>query len=292
MFYFIILFLFINYFLYKQKEVRDQLTGTTPLVESSSFKKNINKFKPFFLLVILFLIFTGCKVVQKNNTDEIYFTESLLPHHFVWHSAFIGLKSHPSWNNNLPDERLRNREGDDIPFSMTTFILKDLDIPHTGGISRGLMKARLHDETIKAAFFEYIYTHLGYVLDLYLFIKPQSIASVLVTLFASIPGWKWFIFSPLILLSLYVKKIESSQRFVSIPNEIFIINILLLILASWLPALWAYPGPATLSDQLCIFIFVIMLLPYLLIKSCSSWLRFLSKITHSIYEKINMASKI
>lgn len=260
-------FTIINYFILRAKHKKSTTASEQKVTDKKSYKiipNSVEWIKNLSLILIcLTILFVG-KAFQQYKTDEIYFTESLLPHHLVWHSAFMGLSIHPDWNNNLPDERLRGRNGDGIPFTMTELILGARNIPYTGGIAGGNYKTRLHDSVIKTEFFKYILSHKKYVFELYFSVKPLATVGWLLVLFKSLPVWSWLIFLVSICAGFYVFRFGGPQDSRSRWLLFAVLMALYILGVSWLPLIWAYPAAHVMADQFSVLIFILLLLPCLI----------------------------
>jgi hypothetical protein len=195
--------------------------------------------------------------------DEIYFTEDILPHHFVWHSAFIGLSAHPNWNNTLPRIELKGLTGDSIPFTISSLMLNERGINPVGGATGNLTRSRIHDRMVKEAFIDFVKNNPSYIFQLYVYYKPLGIIKNIKVLLSSIPMNSWIIvFISLFLLLLLNPVLEKIRIQHLLRINIFIFSILLM---SQAPLIWAYPASHVMADQLIFFIFAFILLIFSII---------------------------
>jgi len=204
----------------------------------------------YLVLMVIFLGFSY-RMIQNFNVDKIYHSQDMMPHHLVWHSAFIGLNQHPKWNDNLPYKNLYGAGGDSIPFIVTNNVLEGSGISIVGGAGgSGGTKNRLHDEIIKKEFFKFLYNNPKYSLELYLIHKPMAMLSVLQSQYQGTKIYIHYLTFICLLFSLLMLLKSNKSQFIatSIALTSFFISVF-----STLPILWAYPAPFVLADQYVAF---------------------------------------
>lgn len=222
------------------------------------FKKIFfNKAANYTLILFITILIGGTfKIIQIVKVDKVYHSQDLLPHHLVWHSAYIGLNQHPKWQENLPHPDLRDAQGDSIPFIITNHVLKDTGISIVGGVGgSGGTKNRLHDQIIKKEYFKFIFNNPKYALELFFIHKPMIMLSVLYSLYLQTKIYVYVLalFSILCTIVLLINQKKGLFSTTSILTTSFFISIF-----SSLPILWAYPATFVLADQFVAFFNLIL----------------------------------
>jgi hypothetical protein len=110
--------------------------------------------------------FLGLSIYAHNALNPVYYSDELLPSHFTWHSAYLGLAM------NDPHSPLRY-EGDETAFGASAAYLAvhRPDLPAAAPITNGYW-FRLHDQIIRHLFFKFVQQHPTYILYLYTWWKP------------------------------------------------------------------------------------------------------------------------
>jgi hypothetical protein len=228
---------------------------------------------------ILLMVFglAADHVYTRVELHPIYFTDDVLPHHVVWHSAYLGLAFTPEMFAPRVRESINKYIGGDGVgadalgaygemdyLDRTHFIPwdgSDASPPARVSVWTGQMKPRFHDDIMRRAFFEAIEEHPLDAVVLYAYKKPIAIFNTLKSAFSEAPGltWVWCILigatcSALLLLSLHGQ--SNGRRL----TELVAISGAAVIIGA-LPNLWAYPGLYTMSDVvLSIVVFALLAL--------------------------------
>lgn len=210
----------------------------------------------FLISVLLILIGGSYKIMQYYQLDRIYHTQDMMPHHLVWHSAYIGLSFHPNWNNHLQFEDLKGAHGDSIPFIVTNKMLEGTGVSIVGGASGGSgTKNRMHDQIVKKQFFKFLADNPMYVLELYFYHKPIKMFKTLLTQIKSAKSMT-FIFA--VMAIFYAIFVLLQKRINRIDGHLLFSSSFLIMIFSFLPILWSYPAPFVLADQYVSFYVFIM----------------------------------
>ena len=205
-------------------------------------------------IILVTLLFSN-SLHNRIKLDAVYFTDDLLPHHFVWHNAYMALSLHPGWNDNLPMQELAGLGGDAIPFTASSVVLKNRGIANTGGANGGNFKTRLHDRTVRDELFSFIKNHPLYTFELYAYYKPIAIFTTLVSGIKSIKPIAWFIALISVLISAFLLFYDHNKY--SIGSSIAFI---IVFLGSCLPGIWAYSAVYLMGDQLWSFLLLALFL--------------------------------
>ena len=123
------------------------------------------------VLAMVMIAAIAVKEAENATLDSSYFTDDYLPHHLVWHSAFLGLSLHPEWPKHKPYPELPDALSDTIAFASFEHVMKAKGLPFVS--SEGLHKFRLHDEIIKQVFTQFALDNPRYMAELYLWYKPM-----------------------------------------------------------------------------------------------------------------------
>ncbi len=194
--------------------------------------------------VVLFGLLLG-SVIQRAQLDGVYFTNDLLPHHLVWHSAYIGLTHHPQWPEHLPIKEVAGFRGDAIPFMVSTVYLRDRGIPNVGGAAGNLYRARLHDRVIRSAYIDFLVKNPRYAAELFLFYKPKGFLSLIGFMLTLIPVGAWILASIAVGLGAALIGIGKAK-----PSGAALSAVGVIFVCSLLPVFWAYPVFFVVADQL------------------------------------------
>lgn len=219
--------------------------------------------------ILLLIILISANLVEKARLHPIYFSDDILPHHMVWHSAYIGLSVHPQWAEHLPMKELAGLTGDGIPFTLSMIYLRDRGIPYLGGATGNNIRMRIHERVIRSAFFNYLKHNPWYSVQLYFYYKPKLLLANLDPAFRSIPLFAWMLAAISIITSIILLSLEKSR-----PSTGSLIAASIVFFTSLLPAMWAYGAQQVMADQLWSSLFFVMFLfVYLTVNSFQKLLR-------------------
>ena len=180
-------------------------------------------------------------IYVHNALSPAYFTDELLPSHFTWHSAYLGLNVHPKFS--FPEN------GDAIAFLPAAKYIAEHrpDLPEAAPLTNGYW-LRLHDEVVRHLFLNFALAHPQYMLELYARWKPTRFFDIYVD--AMKPLLHGLVFAGLaaivILGSAATLLLRTAWRQMSF-DALTITAI--TALASYIPIMWAYPARHVMVDS-------------------------------------------
>lgn len=219
---------------------------------------------------LLLLTLVSANLVEKVRLHPIYFGDDVLPHHMLWHSAYLGLSLHPQWAEHLPMKELAGKGGDGIPFTLSMIYLRDRGIPYLGGATGNDIRIPIHERVIRSAFFNFLKHNPWYCVQLYFYYKPISFLEKLKLTVRPIPLFAWMLAAISIITSIILLMPEEE----STPSTGSLIAASIVFFTSLLPLMWAYPACQVMADQLWSSLFFVMFLfVYLTVNSFQKLLR-------------------
>lgn len=237
---------------------------------SIDFVHNFIRIQKFLVVpILLLIILISANLVEKVRLHPIYFGDDVLPHHMLWHSAYLGLSLHPQWAEHLPMKELAGKGGDGIPFTLSMIYLRDRGIPYLGGATGNDIRIPIHERVIRSAFFYFLKHNPWYCVQLYFYYKPISFLEKLKLTVRPIPLFAWMLAAISIITSIILLSLKKSD-----PSTGSLIAASIVFLTSLLPLMWAYPAPQVMADQLWSSLFFVMFLfVYLTANSIQKLLR-------------------
>lgn len=135
-------------------------------------------------LGLVALAFLGHKVYLSTAAHWTYFTDEGLPHHLVWHSAYIGLEYHPKWTQHPMNP---GQVGDSMAFLGSESLLMDngIDKQYLRSFLTNGYKARLHDSLLRQRYLKFVRHNPIYMFELMCWYKPKSIKQY------TLVFWNW-----------------------------------------------------------------------------------------------------
>jgi hypothetical protein len=182
----------------------------------------------------------GLSLYSTNALNPAYFTDELLPNHFTWHSAYLGLAVHPKWSH--PEQ------GDAIAFLPAAEYLAENrpDLAEKAPLTNSYW-LRLHDQIVRHLFLKFAYEHPRYMMELYAWWKPVSFVKYYYI--AMQPLLRGFQLAGLVglvmLASAAALLLRDAWRQMMLP---LLIITGIVVLASYAPLMWAYPAPFVMLD--------------------------------------------
>lgn len=255
--------------LFLMLKIRERRMAEQPLTIKTLTTLVSRFFRSSRLVVVpTLLLFTliSASLVERTRLDSIYFSDDILPHHLIWHSAYIGLTYHPRWQERVPIKELAGLSGDSVPFTLSQIYLRNKGIPYIGGAAGNLQRMRLHDRVIRSAYIDFLLKNPGYSAKLFLYYKPKHFLLTIKSMVQSIPGTAWMLAAISISLSAALMGIGRKK----LPVEILFATGI-IFLCSLLPIFWAYPSFIVMADQLWASLFLGMSLIAYGVAGASRW---------------------
>jgi hypothetical protein len=251
-------FFYLTLFRAKAIFAKDIFPGTVKLVRSTLTL-------PGILLVPLIVAgsLLANDVITRARLDPVYFTDDVMPHHFVWHPAFISLALHPKWHELKPYRELPDIASDELANAYYEIIMSREGLTGGSPVNNWLSKSRKLDRVIRGAWISFVMHHPIYMVELIGFYKPRMALQFLTLLARSIP-------TPVLLLASVAAALGTALFFGGSPRfrrrDVVIVLCAMGVCVS-LPPLWAWSNFHTLADQLWAFLF----LPAALIGVLVAW---------------------
>jgi hypothetical protein len=210
----------------------------------------------------LALAVTGGLTVSRHALySDRYYWEDNLPHHLIWHSAYLGLQFNPAWPTvtpfPYPDVPLA---GDGAGFVAFEHWTRDRGIPYISQsqevYSNGYYRARPYEKFIHHVFVDFALAHPVYMIQLYLYYKPLALITLVAKLTGSI-GWLAWLFVPI--------PLGLASVLFAVPKEGFLKQTEIVtamgavVLCSLLPSFWAYPAAGVASDEVWCAFFILLI---------------------------------
>jgi hypothetical protein len=183
----------------------------------------------------------GLAIYSRNALHPAYFTDELLPSHFVWHSAYLGLAYNPDWP--FPED------SDAIAFVPSTKYLTAArpDIPVTQAPLTNGYWFRLHDQIVRQLFLEFAREHPRYMLKLYAWWKPvRFIRHYGHAMQPFVRGLPLVGLAMLMVLAGFAATWLRDAWWEAMLPVLTVTGI--VALTSYAPLLWAYPSPHVMVD--------------------------------------------
>jgi hypothetical protein len=181
----------------------------------------------------------GLNVYTRLALHPAYFTEQLLPHHMVWHSAFIGLSLHPGWPYTDADPL-----SDHIAWIPSAKYLA-ANRPDIHPQATGM---RLHEHAVQQLLLQFAWVNPWYMVELYGWWKPVRFLRLYGT---AVRPLLWGV--PLTVLLLVVIALGCSALWLRriwpqlVKSALMISGV--VAFCSMAPLIWAYPARHVMQDQ-------------------------------------------
>lgn len=243
----------------KRKYISNLFYEIFPSREGAAISSKFSNFPAFIgIPLLLLLVNFGFKAYQNAQLDDVYFSGDMTKSHVVWHSAWIGLSTHPKWQEHLPRKELADRGGDGIPFRLSELVAAETGQKIVGGAKGGLTLDGVHERILKNEFFNFVRKNPRYVLELYLFYKPLNILKTFVVMINSIPGLLLFgaltLSLLLVAVSCYYRRLDTND----LGGPTLATSV--VFLASLAPNVWAYPTNYAMAEQLSLFFMLLIMI--------------------------------
>jgi hypothetical protein len=221
------------------------------------FFKNIemNRIKNSFIILTTILSFYDA--TRYLTLNHIYRGQDVMPHHMFWHSGYIGLTRNPNWPYKIPYPELMGLTDDAVAWKLDDIYIKR-DPKHymLTPVNNGY-KVRPHERIVRKEFLSFAVKNPYYMFQLYFHYKPYLIFYTTQQLVAGVMPNNILIsmVGLLVAIILAIKTIRRNQA-------LKIISVFALLwVVSFLPIMWAYPGPHVMSDQflMTVLFFLIMI---------------------------------
>lgn len=220
----------------------------------------------------------GSLVYKSAVLHPIYSIGVFLPHHMVWHNAYMGMGLHPGWKERgdkhkgqaIPDQGTDNmawlaaaaeaeeRYGLDEAYTINTSV---------GGL--GGIKMALHEKLIKERILRFALHNPRFMLELYLWYKPKWLLREFAWAYGN---YSWKIPSLLCTVAFLVIGATAWRR-LDIPSQVrATVTTALLVTAvmSLLAPFWAYPLHHVMGEAFFIWTAVLLYFATLLLSKAWS----------------------
>jgi hypothetical protein len=200
-------------------------------------------------LVILVTAEVG--FVRYQQFDERYFWDDNLPHHLVWHSAYVGLGANPDWPLVKPFPDVPNW-GDGAPFTVFQHHNAALGLPviSTRGDSPAWALARSYEEFTRHEYLSFLVDHPLYTAELFFYYKPVGLLSLLMANAVALADHHLLV--NLLAIIIAISLATALFSLVGRGRELIALAAVsgIIWLCSLLPIMWAYPTNFTIADQI------------------------------------------
>lgn len=216
--------------------------------------------------LVVFAVVICASLIKTAQIDGRYFRDSNLPHHLVWHSAYLGLTLHPKWPIYKPYPDIPDSRTDGVGFRLFEHRMKESGEPAVSQSNEiyhaYYYRARPYEKLIRYEYLSFIMAHPRYALQLFFYYKPMRLKEVLLDLFRSIPLSAAVLAAVSVLLGCLL--IALSRR-TAVSSSAQLASIVGLIwLCSLLPSFWAYPELYVVSDIAWATLLVLLVSPCLI----------------------------
>lgn len=192
---------------------------------------------------ITLIVAVSVGTIRNHRIDERYFWDDELPHHLVWHSAWLGLTLNPDWHLVKPYADLSDVRSDSVGFMWFQHRMAELGQPYASSSAPRFYRARIYEKMLAGEFVRFLLRHPIYDLQLYAYDKPKALIGDITALVKSISPRAWAFGAVSLLLSVPLL----AWRRTALREMLACYG--LIWACSLLPPLWAYPAPYLEADQ-------------------------------------------
>lgn len=195
-------------------------------------------------------------VTTRMQLDPVYFTDDVLPHHYIWQPAFVSLPMHPMWPSRKPYSELPADPGDEVANVYYLITMKRAGLSTGSPVNHGLTKSRMLDRVVRNGLISFAIQNPLYMVQLIGYYKVRNELKDIFQLVRSIPA-------PAVLLALSVSAIGAALLSAGSPGfrrRDIAIALFSIGVCAMLPPLWGYSAPHTVADQLWAVLFLSMAL--------------------------------
>jgi hypothetical protein len=213
-------------------------------------------------VALIALAVTGGLTLSRHALYSArYSWEDNLPHHLIWHSAYLGLQLNPAWAAvrpyPYPDVPLA---GDGAGFMLFVHWAHDHGVPfvsQTGEVyGNAYIRAKVYEKVIRQVIFDFALKHPVYMLQLYLYYKPLALAKLIGEFVGSI-GWQAWLFA-LVPVG-FASTLFASREERYLKRTEIVTATTVLVFCSQLPNFWAYPASHVVGDALWSALFTLLI---------------------------------
>ena len=230
-----------------------------------------------FLIAVFCLFFLG--VFQSARTNPLYsFSDEFLPQHMFWHSAYLGLTTHPKWIDKYGKNYTEPTGGDRLPMEAADqFLMQEYGIPKEYLISQVWgFKYRTTERVIREAYFNFIKKDPKFFIETIFIYKPIMLAKNFYmwnkVMIKNAPIWciTLAFFELLFLILLVIKNTDDYS--ISLNSASF----LLLVGSIWAaaPAIVVFPSGGVMSDQSIMYLTLLAVLLLIAISYIKNKIKF------------------
>jgi hypothetical protein len=213
-------------------------------------KLSASVLQPLLVCGIVIVPFVTVAGIRHLQLHSVYSNGDALPHHFRWHSAWLGLTLNPKWK-----ERKPVKEAPDVISDGVGFVIAgkywEANYPGVSFTSTitGLSKAGLYDRILRDEFLRFFAENPGFILKTYFWYKPINLIQTY-----------WQVLGSVSFVELFVAL--GAVAFVAcmfvLPPGVSLkeagLALIFMLTFSTLPMFWAYAASLAFADQLIIII--------------------------------------
>ncbi len=197
------------------------------------------------LLAMLCVVKNVQSHAHREAHDDIYFTDCTTINHFRWHSAYLALDMHPDWPNVAPAETRGEFYGDAAAWNAarTYWERKHPGERYSCKLFRAFPPMGGHDAIIRKLYGKFAEKHRRFMAELYFIYKPRAIFNNLKTSLNMLPAWwvQWVKYGAAAMGAIgFALALSQHKAFKSFATATA--ALALLLLASNMPAMFAYPS--------------------------------------------------
>jgi hypothetical protein len=205
----------------------------------------------FLPLLVVLMGMVGVRIYTHYAVHPAYFTDELLPHHLIWHSAYLGLT--------VPRPELMS---DDFAFKASTHYMAETqpDFPFTQSPITNGYWFRLHDRTIRHLFLQFALEHPLYMIQLHTWWKPVRFAHIYMDAIGPALRTVPMLGLASILALLVISSTWLPPTWRTMPLSA-VVPTAVIALSSLTPVMWAYPNSYVMVDSvwaMSVLIFVLL----------------------------------
>ena len=169
-----------------------------------------------------------------------------MPQHLRWHSAYLAFDMHPEWEETAPPETDGVLYGDDMAWNTARNMWRRFYPDNPSYVCKRFPEFPLfgvHDRIMHKAFVKFAKKHPRYMAELYFIHKPRAIYNNLAAALHMLPAW-WLrgVAGAAAVMGVCGFAAAMARRRVFGPVAIAGGALLLLLVASNMPAMFAYPS--------------------------------------------------
>lgn len=233
----------------RDRSAVERASGSSPVVALRRMLHSLAGRRPAIVAALVALVLVEVGVVRSHQFDARYYWEDNLPHHFLWHSAYVGLSIDPQWPLYKPYADLPDG-GDGVGFGNFAHHMdaQGKSPNSTLGDVPGWILARPYEDFIRTQYFDFLQHHIIYSLRLFFYDKPlgtiQDLSSDARAIFSgkgALANGLIFVISVALGGVLFSAKGQEASRLLPISMAVF--------LCSLAPLMWAYPLSFVVADQ-------------------------------------------